>query len=320
MQVILLHSRLAQAKSITLTKKHLLLAMLGFLTAVTAGAVLLQALTLRWAADSSSPFLLGLVSQSVPDHAIQQDKYLKQNLALMATRLGQMQAQLVRLDALGERVQGLAGVKPEDFNFKALPGRGGAAPSSLERPVGPDLTLSNFQTLLDAMATDVEHRADYLNVLESTLMADKIQAKLLPTMQPVKVNYVASGFGVRFDPFTGLRRSHEGIDFPAPTGTPIVAAAGGVVIGAGWHSDYGNLLEIDHGNDIITRYAHTSRLLVQIGDIVKRGQHVADIGTTGRSTGPHLHFEVRVKGVAQNPNKFLDAGADLAKVVALRGK
>lgn len=320
MQVILLHSRLAQAKSITLTKKHLLLAMLCFLIAVTAGAVLLQALTLRWAAESSSPFLLGLVSQSVPDQASQQDKYLKQNLALMAARLGQMQAQLVRLDALGERVQGLAGVKPEDFNFKALPGRGGAAPSSLERQAGPDLTLSNFQALLDAMATDVEHRADYMNVLESTLMADKIQSKLLPTNQPVKVNYVASGFGVRFDPFTGRSSSHEGIDFPAPTGTPIVAAAGGVVIASEMHRDYGNMLEIDHGNDIITRYAHASRLLVQIGDIVKRGQHVADIGTTGRSTGPHLHFEVRVKGVAQNPNKFLDAGADLAKAVALRGK
>ncbi|NMM26382.1 MAG: M23 family metallopeptidase [Glaciimonas sp.] len=318
MQVILLHPRLAQAKSITLTKKHLLLAMLVFLTAVAVGAVLLQALTLRFATGITSPFLLGLIAQSETDQASRQDKFLKQNLAFMAVRLGQMQAQLVRLDALGERVQGLAGVKPEDFNFKALPGRGGAAPSSLERQAGPDLSLTDFQKLLDAMTTDVEHRADYMNVLESTLMADKIQSKLLPTNQPVKVNYVASGFGVRFDPFTGHSTFHAGIDFPAPTGTPIVAAAGGVVIASEFHNDYGNMLEIDHGNDIVTRYAHASRLLVHIGDIVKRGQHVADIGSTGRSTGAHLHFEVRVKGVAQDPNKFLAAGADLAKVVALR--
>ncbi|MGV8893442.1 MAG: M23 family metallopeptidase [Burkholderiaceae bacterium] len=321
MQVILLHPRLAQAKSITLTKKHLLLVAMCFLTTVAIGAVLLQALTLRLAENSSSPFLLGLVAQSMPSQASQagqQDKYLKQNLAFMAARLGQMQAQLVRLDALGERVQGLAGVKPEDFNFKALPGRGGAAPSSLELQSGPDLTMTDFQKLLNAMSKDVEHRADYMNVLESTLMADKIQAKLLPTIQPVKVNYIASGFGVRFDPFNGRSTFHAGIDFPSPTGTPIVAAAGGVVIAAELHSDYGNMVEIDHGNDIVTRYAHASRLLVHVGDIVKRGQHVADIGSTGRSTGPHLHFEVRVKGVAQDPNKFLAAGANLAKIVALR--
>ncbi|MEO6354213.1 MAG: M23 family metallopeptidase [Oxalobacteraceae bacterium] len=320
MQVILLHPRLTQAKSITLTNKHLLLAVLGLLAAVTAGAVLLHALTQRFAADISSPFLLGWAAQADYDPATRQDKFLKQNLAVMAARLGQMQAQLVRLDALGERVQGLAGVKPEDFNFKALPGRGGAAPSSLELQSRPELSLTEFQKLLDAMSNDVEHRADYMNVLESTLMADKIQAKLLPTIQPVKVNYIASGFGVRFDPFNGRSSFHEGIDFPSPTGTPIVAAAGGVVIAAELHSDYGNMVEIDHGNDIVTRYAHASRLLVHVGDIVKRGQHVADIGSTGRSTGAHLHFEVRVKGVAQDPNKFLAAGADLAKAVALRGK
>lgn len=320
MQVILLHPRLAQAKSITLTKKHLLLAVLGFLIAVAAGAVLLHALTLRLAADIPSPLLLGFAAPAAPDPAGRQDRFLKENLAVMAVRLGQMQAQLVRLDALGERVQGLAGIKPEEFNFKALPGRGGAAPSSLERQAGPGLSLTGFQKLLDAMATDVEHRADYMNVLESTLMADKIRSKLLPTIQPVKVNYVASGFGMRFDPFSGRSSVHEGIDFPAPTGTPIVAAAGGVVITSEFHNQYGNLLEIDHGNDIVTRYAHASRLLVQIGDIVKRGQHVADIGSTGRSTGAHLHFEVRVKGVAQDPNKFLAAGADLAKAAALPGK
>jgi murein DD-endopeptidase MepM/ murein hydrolase activator NlpD len=116
------------------------------------------------------------------------------------------------------------------------------------------------------------------------------------------------------DPFTGRSTFHEGIDFPAPTGTAIIAAAGGVVIAAEFHPQFGNMLEIDHGNDIVTRYAHASRLLMKVGDIVQRGQHVADIGTTGRSTGAHLHFEVLVKGVQQDPHKFLIAGSGQAAV------
>jgi murein DD-endopeptidase MepM/ murein hydrolase activator NlpD len=176
--------------------------------------------------------------------------------------------------------------------------------------------MSEFKALLDAMTHDVERRADYMNVVESTLMSDKIKSKLLPTIQPVNVSYNASTFGRRLDPFSGRSAMHEGIDFAAPIGTPIVAAAGGVVTVAEFHPQYGNMMEIDHGNDMITRYAHTSRLLMQVGDIVRRGQHIADIGTTGRSTGPHLHFEVRVKGVAQDPHKFLLAGANQARLAS----
>jgi murein DD-endopeptidase MepM/ murein hydrolase activator NlpD len=232
-----------------------------------------------------------------------------------------MQAQLMRLDALGERVQGLAGVKPEEFNFKEKPGRGGAAPVNFSSHDGPrELGMVEFQQALDAMARDVEHRADYLNVVETTLMTNKIKSKLLPTIQPVNVNYNASGFGWRLDPFTGRNAFHEGIDFASPSGTPIVAAAGGVVIAAEYHHQYGNMLEIDHGNGITTRYAHASKLLAKVGDIVKRGQHVADIGSTGRSTGSHLHFEVLVKGIQQNPHKFLLAGSSQAKLAALTGK
>jgi len=232
----------------------------------------------------------------------------------MARRLGEMQAQLMRLDALGERVQGLAGVKPTEFNFREMPGRGGIEP--MDGTSSRDLTMSEFKALLDAMAHDVERRADYMNVVESTLMSDKIKSKLLPTIQPVNVSYNASTFGRRLDPFSGRSAMHEGIDFAAPIGTPIVAAAGGVVTVAEFHPQYGNMMEIDHGNDMITRYAHTSRLLMQVGDIVRRGQHIADIGTTGRSTGPHLHFEVRVKGVAQDPHKFLLAGANQARLAS----
>ncbi len=319
MQIILLHPRFTHARSVTLTHRHLLIALIGFVLSLILGASLLSYFALSHVASMPAPVREMMVSASGTDDT-NKDKFLKENLALMARRLGEMQAQLMRLDALGERVQGLAGVKPTEFNFGELPGRGGLEPASMDGTSSRDLTLSEFQSLLDSMGHDVERRADYMNVVESTLMTDKIQSKLLPTSQPVNVAYNASSFGWRLDPFTGRSAMHEGIDFAAPVGTPIVAAAGGVVTVAEFHPQYGNMLEIDHGNDVITRYAHTSRIVVHVGDIVRRGQHVADIGTTGRSTGPHLHFEVRIKGVAQNPSKFLLAGANQAKTAALTAK
>ncbi len=316
MQIILLHSRFS-ARTITLTRWHLILAALGFVLSVIMAASLLYYLTFRHAADLNLPLVREVVASATQDDSSKKDKYIKENLAAMAMKLGEMQAQLMRLDALGERVQGLAGVKPQEFNFRELPGRGGAEPSSV---TGQPLSMSEFQRALDAMARDVEHRADYMNVVETALMTNKIKTKLLPTIQPVDVAYNASGFGWRVDPFTGHSAFHEGIDFAAPVGTPIVAAAGGVVIAAEYHHQYGNMMEIDHGNDIVTRYAHTSRLLKKVGDIVKRGQHIADLGSTGRSTGPHLHFEVLVKGVQQDPHKFLSAGASQAKIAALAAR
>jgi lysostaphin len=133
-------------------------------------------------------------------------------------------------------------------------------------------------------------------------------------MLPVRAPFNASGFGKRVDPFTGQLAMHEGIDFLADAGSPIVAAAGGVVVFAGFHPQYGYVVDIDHGNDLVTRYAHQSKLLVKEGDVVARGRKIGEVGSTGRSTGPHLHFEVRFRGVAQNPSKFL-----LASVPAPRG-
>jgi len=313
MQIIVLHPRLRAAKTLTLTNRHLTAIAALFVVLVMMCASLVVFFSLRHAADLKLPFMRELAASSTQDETTKNERYLKENIAAMAVKLGEMQAQLMRLDALGERVQGLAGVKPEEFNFKELPGRGGAEPSSTVHGARA-LNMQEFQQALDAMSKDIEHRADYMNVVETALMSDKIKFKLLPTIQPVNVSYNASGFGWRIDPFNGRSAFHEGIDFAAAVGTPIVAAAGGVVITAQYHHQFGNMLEIDHGNDIVTRYAHASRLLVKVGDIVKRGQHVADIGSTGRSTGAHLHFEVLVKGIQQNPHKFLTAGAQTALV------
>lgn len=320
MQIILLHSRFS-AKTITLTNRHLVLLMVLFLGAVIATACMLYYLTLRHAEGLRLPFVQDVIASAIQDNSSKQDKFVKENLAAMAMKLGEMQAQLMRLDALGERVQGLSGVKPQEFNFKEKPGQGGPAPNlNGMNGMGGELNMNQFQQVMDAIANDIDRRSDYMNVVETTLMSDKIKSKLLPTIQPVNVSYNSSGFGWRIDPFTGHNAYHAGIDFASPTGTPIVAAAGGVVITAEYHHEYGNMLEIDHGNGITTRYGHSSKLYVKVGDIVKRGQHIADIGTTGRSTGPHLHFEVLVKGVQQNPHKFLTAGADHEKITALAKK
>jgi murein DD-endopeptidase MepM/ murein hydrolase activator NlpD len=314
MQIILVRRGPDQEQAVPLSYKHLVLGLLIFVTAVLLVAWLLYYLTFRTAVGFGLPLLQDMRASAATEDAVKKDRFVKQNLAAMAVKVGEMQAQLMRLDALGERVQGLAGIKPEEFNFKQMPGRGGPAPSGGKED---ELSMAEFQALLAAMAQEVEHRADYLNVVESTLMDFKIRSKLLPTTQPVHGAYSASGFGWRLDPFRGRSAFHKGIDFPSPAGTPIIAAADGVVIAAEYHADYGNMLEVDHGNDIVTRYAHALRLLVKVGDIVKRGQHIADIGSTGRSTGPHLHFEVSVKGVAQDPQKFLTAGNDQAKMIAL---
>jgi len=153
-----------------------------------------------------------------------------------------------------------------------------------------------------------------LGVLEAQLFEQAVKKKMIPTIMPVKAPYNASSFGRRIDPFNGQWAMHEGIDFIADYGSQIVAAAGGVVIFAGFHPQYGYMIDIDHGNDLVTRYAHTSKIVVREGDLVQRGRKIGEVGTTGRSTGPHLHFEVRFRGAAQNPLKFLtSAPAPLAR-------
>ncbi|MBC3808233.1 M23 family metallopeptidase [Undibacterium seohonense] len=322
MQVIIMHSRLTQAKSVTLSSTHLFIFLSAFALLALLASFSLMNIFVKFA-DSDSSLMKSILPQAMLASSAGSlsgnDKYLKENLAAMAVKIGEMQAQLIRLDALGERVQGLAGVKPEEFNFKELPGRGGA--EILSDVPKAELNLLDFQASLDALSRDLNYRSDYLNVVESKLMSFKLQAKLLPTIVPVNVGYNASTFGRRLDPFSGRTAFHEGLDFSAPNGTPIVAAAGGVVVSAEYHPEFGNMLEIDHGGDMMTRYAHASKLLAKVGDIVKRGQHIANIGSTGRSTGAHLHFEVRIKGVPQNPHKFLNAGlpgADDSKLANLQ--
>jgi murein DD-endopeptidase MepM/ murein hydrolase activator NlpD len=150
--------------------------------------------------------------------------------------------------------------------------------------------------------------------LEFQLLEKRVKERLLPTTLPVKNAHFGSPFGTRIDPIAGLRARHEGIDFVAPTGTPIVAAADGVVVVAEYHPEFGNMIDIDHGAGLTSRYAHLSRLDVAAGRLIKRGDEIGAVGSTGRSTGPHLHFEVRMLGVAQNPALFLKQGGEFAQL------
>ena len=165
--------------------------------------------------------------------------------------------------------------------------------------------MREFTDLLERLARQVNERGDQLGVLEALLVEDSVSRKFLPTLAPVVDGWHSSNFGYRIDPFSGQQSFHEGIDFPAESGTPIVAAASGLVVESGWHPQYGKMVEIDHGNGLVSRYAHASQLGVKEGDLVVRGQQIGGIGSTGRSTGPHLHFEVRLNGVPQNPVRFL---------------
>jgi murein DD-endopeptidase MepM/ murein hydrolase activator NlpD len=311
--IILVSNRMATALSITLTSGRLALIGAGLIAAVLTLSSLLSYLTVRHAAEVRMPALQELLRTISLEESGKAQEMVRENLANMASRLGQMQGQLMQLDSLGERIAGLAGVKSHDSKTSrptktGTDGRGGP----LTRP--DNLTQDDLKRALDEMSRQVEVRSDTLAVLENRLFEDRIRKNLLPTALPVPTAIPTSNFGWRPDPFTNQTAMHEGIDFIAEPGTPILAAAAGIVQVAERHPQYGNMVDIDHGNNLVTRYAHAQQIFVKPGEFVKRGQRIAAVGSTGRSTGPHLHFEVRVGGAPQNPMRFLGRdGSQLAR-------
>ena len=242
------------------------------------------------------------------DEFEQRDRFMRENLDAMAKKVGEMQAKIVQLESLGERVSGLAGIAPSEI--KTTPGRGGALVA------GRPLSMEELQATLNDLESISKQRVDMLTVVESRLFDQKIRKMMVPTALPVPGSHLGSSFGWRIDPLNGRSALHTGLDFQAEPGATILSAAGGVVVTQEFHAAYGNLVEIDHGNDLITRYAHASKVFVKKGDIIKRGQKIAEVGSTGRSTGPHLHFEVLVQGVPQDPQKFLAAGEKIQPQMA----
>jgi murein DD-endopeptidase MepM/ murein hydrolase activator NlpD len=220
----------------------------------------------------------------------------------LAARLGELQAEANRLNALGERLTRTGQLADGEFDFDQPVGVGGAGPVH-------DMPPAQLRSGLDRLESQFKASGEQLSVLESLLFNRRLEAESMPSGMPIAHSYITSGFGGRADPFGGGAAFHKGIDFHASMGDPVLAVADGVVSYAGARSGYGNVVEIDHGNGYVTRYAHNSRLLVQVGDLVRSGQQVAKAGSTGRSTGAHVHFEVWADGRVVNPSKFLGRAA-----------
>ena len=304
MQLIITDVRLTRSHVIQLSGIQLVLVLLGLsLSLVLVSAGLYHWVYLKGAREGW-PVISTVVKWVVRDEVAQRDRFVRENIDVLAKRVGEMQAKMTQLESLGERVSGLAGMNPAEMARK--PGQGGML-------VGAhDMSVEQLQTALDDLEHLTNQRTDVMTVMESRLFEQKVRKMMVPTQPPVQTNVLGSTFGWRIDPFTGRSALHTGLDFPAEVGTPIYAAAGGVVVAQEFHPQYGNMIQIDHGNDLITLYAHSSRVFVKKGDLIKRGQKIAEVGTSGRSTGPHLHFEVLVQGVPQDPQKFLNAGGALA--------
>lgn len=303
MNIILVSNRFAKARSISLTGTHLVLLAIMAAVLFVAAVLAAQYAIVRFQPGMMSNELRSWMASAQQDEQQKQETFMHKSLDTLAMRLGQMQAQVQRLNGLGARLAKLTGMKPEEFSFDKPPAQGGPyLPSALHSQVSMS-SMEQQMADLNAMLSD---RSDKLVALETLLMQDKLSKKLLPSIAPIKSVWYSSNFGWRIDPFTGKNAMHEGVDYMVPEGTPIYASAGGVVVYADMHPEYGNMVEIDHGNQIITRYAHASKLMVKVGQLVRRGQEIALSGSTGRSTGPHLHFEVRYKGIAQNPVRFLE--------------
>lgn len=305
MNIILVSSNLAKTRTVSLHNIHLLGIVAVFLALFMVALLSAEYVIVRFQPGRISNEMKSWLASAQNHEQQKQQAYLRESLDTMAISLGQMQARLLRLDSLGSRLVKVAGMKSQEIDFSMTPAQGGLYLPAKQQ----DVTLASMNQQLGTLSALLTDRGDKLAALETLLQQDRLRKKMLNTIAPVSSGWFSSNFGWRIDPFTGKSAMHEGVDYVVPEGTPIHAAASGIVVYAGMHPQFGNLVEIDHGNDILTRYAHASKLMVRVGDVVKRGQLISLVGSTGRSTGNHLHFEVRFKGLAQNPVRFLKNSA-----------
>ncbi|NYT62436.1 M23 family metallopeptidase [Alcaligenaceae bacterium] len=273
---------------------------------------------------SQRPVLDAVQERVIVQQAARDSAYIRENIGLLASKVGDLQARLITMDGLSKRVADAAGVSFTDPEVL----------SSLEQPVmdyitdpqGAGWSAQGLGRELDSLSLQLSEQKDWFAMLDLVLTKRVGIEARMPTFSPVNYPYLSSSFGWRRNPVTGRHSMHEGLDFAAPKGAPIYAASGGVVSEARYVAGYGKMVEISHGNGLLTRYAHASIIKVKPGDLVEKGQEIAKVGSTGRSTGSHLHFEVRMAGHALNPTLFLarpqtsgplmaDASKDIAAIV-----
>ena len=225
----------------------------------------------------------------------------RQTLDALTLKMGDMQARIYRLDALGQRLTEVAKLKNGEFDFQSQPSVGG----HIEESDGESYTVQGFENELKTLAQTIADREQQLGIMEQLFDQEKLANDAFIAGRPIKWGWMSSPYGYRSDPFTGKRAWHAGVDFAGKDGSDIISVAAGVVTWSGQRYGYGNLVEVNHGDGYTTRYAHCKELLVEVGDIVEKGEVLARMGSTGRSTGPHVHYEVLKNGRPENPKKFI---------------
>lgn len=235
---------------------------------------------------------------------------VQQHLDAIAMRVGQLQAHILRLDALGERLVQVGDLDKGEFSFEQSPAMGGPLASGEQQfPQAVAALMAD----IDALDHRIENRQQQLTLLEDLMMNQTLQEEAYPAGRPVNSGWTSSYFGMRNDPFSGRRAMHKGIDFAGKDGSDVVAVAGGVVTVAEKRYGYGLLVEIHHGRGYVTRYGHNKTLLVKEGERVQQGQVISNMGSSGRSTGPHVHFEVMLNGKQVNPLKYISKQREPAR-------
>jgi murein DD-endopeptidase MepM/ murein hydrolase activator NlpD len=304
MNVIVFSKRLGRARQFELGRPLTMTVMIGLVATVLAGVLFAGVQLGRSGMILEPTAQLGEWGSKLEEQRHQilnARRDLQERLDALASRVGQMNAHVIRLDALGRRLTQMANLDKGEFNFDSEPAVGG--PEGVVEgavAVSPDLS-----SMLDDLMHQIKDRERQLSVLESLISTRNLNHQIVPNGRPVLKGWISSYFGLRTDPFTGRNAYHKGVDFAAPAGSQAIAVASGVVTYAKERFGYGKVVEINHGNGYVTRYGHNQKILVQVGDTVKKGQPIALIGSTGRSTGPHLHFEVLKQGRQIDPMAFV---------------
>ena len=298
MNIILVSNKMAKAKSLSVLQAAVLV----------AGLVLVPVLLMLLFITPQSNIQEQGVKAMLPPHLKSSIISSQVHLDAYAKELGELQARMMRLDAQSERLAKIAGEKDKPSGKKANQKTENLLPANRGGPLinSRPMTEPDLQAAISELTKAVDARDDSLSSIEAKILQQSVLKDMLPNSNPINAAFNSSSYGWRIDPFNGSKAFHEGLDFTANTGTPIRAAADGIVSATEHGGAYGKLVKIEHGAGLETRYAHTSKILVKVGDRVSKGQIVAEVGSTGRSTGPHLHYEIRLNGASLDPRKYLN--------------
>jgi murein DD-endopeptidase MepM/ murein hydrolase activator NlpD len=303
MNIIFVGRKTGRVKQLDLRHPFVITAAVALVLGIVGGAFSIGVGLGAHHGSSSSIDQLGSWSADLLRQKAQIDdvrRVLQEKVNALAMRVGQMNANVIRLDALGKRLTRMANINDGEFDFGNPPALGGAESADGQPAQVPDLTA-----MVDDLQNELSSREQQLGVLENLILTRELNKKVYPEGRPVAEGFISSYFGRRADPFTGYAAVHKGVDFAGPEGTKVSSVAAGLVTFAGDRVGFGEMVEINHGNGLATRYCHNEKLLVKQGDMVSKGQEVSLMGSTGHSTGPHLHFEVLKDGVQVDPLRFI---------------